>query len=105
MEDILQSAKKVVQYTRGMDEAEFVRNDLAFDAALWNFMISGEATRHVPLEVQRRYPEVPWAEMRGMRNLLAHEYFGASRRVVWDTVARELPSLIPLLRRIVDENR
>jgi uncharacterized protein with HEPN domain len=40
-----------------------------------------------------RCPDVPWQDMRDMRNLLFHEYFGVSIRIVWDTIQRDLPSV------------
>jgi uncharacterized protein with HEPN domain len=45
-------------------------------------------------------PQIPWARMRGMRNLAVHEYFGIDVNVLWDTVTVNLPSLPPLLREL-----
>jgi uncharacterized protein with HEPN domain len=45
-------------------------------------------------------PDVPWAEMRAMRNLVVHEYFGVSDRILWDTVRANLPSLVAPLKVI-----
>ena len=43
-------------------------------------------------------------DMRGMRNLLVHEYFGADLKTVWATVVRDIPPLVQQLQRILAEN-
>ena len=48
-------------------------------------------------------PQIPWARMRGMRNLAVHEYFGIDVNVLWDTVTGNLPSLPPLLRELLKD--
>ncbi len=45
--------------------------------------------------------QIPWARMRGMRNLAVHEYLGIDVNVLWDTVTVNLPSLPPLLRELL----
>ncbi|MGL5509147.1 MAG: HepT-like ribonuclease domain-containing protein, partial [Microcoleaceae cyanobacterium] len=40
-----------------------------------SYMIIGEASRHIPDDVQKNYPEIPWLLMRNMRNVVTREYF------------------------------
>jgi len=53
----------------------------------------------------RAHPGVPWAEMRAMRNLVVHEYFGVSNRILWDTVQVNLPQLVAPLQTILGSDR
>ncbi len=64
--------------------------------------ILGEASKHVPDEVKKKYPEIPWSEIRGMRNKIAHEYFDVDESIVWITCKEDLPKLRPLLIKILD---
>lgn len=66
-----------------------------------NLIVIGEAASHVPAEVVAANPQIPWARMRGMRNLAVHEYFGIDVNVLWDTVTVNLPALPPLLRELL----
>jgi len=101
---ILESIDKIGTYTREMDSAAFCSNSLVVDAVLRNFTIIGEAARNVPAEVAAAYPELPWRLMQDMRNVLIHDYPGVDLAVVWRTVQDDLPPLVPLLRKIVEQN-
>lgn len=101
--DILDSIDRVQRYTAGMTFEAFCADDKTIDAVVRNFEIIGEAARHIPPDIEARYPHVPWVEMRGMRNLLIHEYFGVSLSILWHTLTHNVPPLPPLLQTILDE--
>ena len=65
--------------------------------------IIGEATKHISEEVRIKYPEVPWKDMAGMRDVLAHEYFGVDEETVWLTAKEKIPQLKPLIEKILTE--
>ena len=69
------------------------------------FEIIGEASRHVPADLQARYPDVPWDDMRDMRNLISHVYFRVSLAIMWDTIQDGLPPLVPMLRKILEQEK
>lgn len=68
-----------------------------------NLEIIGEAARHVPSEIQAQYPDLPWAEMQTMRNIVIHEYHGVNLKIIWQTVQEDLPSIISRLKQISEE--
>ncbi|HEX5166875.1 MAG TPA: DUF86 domain-containing protein [Thermomicrobiales bacterium] len=100
---ILQSIEKIQRYTAGTSYEAFVVNDMAVDAVIRNFEIIGIATQQIPDEVTSRYQDIPWAKMRGMRNVLAHQYEDVRLDVVWDTIQREFPDLVPRLTAIYEQ--
>lgn len=102
IEDILESIEKIQRYTHGMSFDDFIANELVFDAVVRNISIIGEASNHIPERIQELYPDVPWDEMRGIRNVLVHEYFGISATVLWYTIEHNLPPLIPMLKAVLE---
>jgi uncharacterized protein with HEPN domain len=102
IEDILASIKRIMAYTQQLDFDQFRSDTKTVDAVVRNFEIIGEAAAHVPEEIVADHPEIPWQDMRDMRNVLAHEYFGISEKIVWDTVQDDLPPLIPQLKRLLE---
>lgn len=83
IQDILECIARIETYTAGMTYPSFSKNQLVIDAVVRNLEIIGEAASRVPVEVQQLHPALPWVEMRGIRNVLIHEYFGASVEIVW----------------------
>jgi len=103
LEDILEAIATIDRYATGMDYEAFRADSKTVDAVVRNLEIIGEAARHVPDAIRKRYSDVPWARMRDMRNVLIHEYSGVSVSIVWQTVRDDLPPLVPLLRRILEQ--
>ena len=98
--DIQESSEKIVRYSFGTIKDEFLENDMMFDAVVRNLEIIGEAARHVPEEVQENYSDINWRKMIGLRNIVAHEYFGVDGEIVWDLVSRQIPELLKQIRYV-----
>lgn len=103
LEDILEAIAKIQRYTAEMDFGTFETDEKTVDAVVRNLGIIGEAARCVPERVQDRYPGIPWEKMRGIRNVVIHEYFGVDLPVLWQTITDDLPPLVPLLNEILTE--
>lgn len=91
--DILRSIDKIEAYLEGFSLSQFKNNELVIDAVIRNLEIIGEASKNVPIAVRRLHPDIPWAQMNGMRNILIHEYFGVDTKIIWHTAKKYLPSL------------
>ncbi len=101
IEDILEAIHKIQRYKSGLSFEEFCSDDQVVDAVVRNLEVIGEAARHIPQEIESRHPDVPWGEMRGMRNVLVHEYFGVNLNILWHTVVHNLPPVIENLEKIL----
>jgi uncharacterized protein with HEPN domain len=102
IDDILTAIARIQQYTHGLNKDEFAGSDLVVDAVIHNFTVIGEAARHIPAEVAARYPELPLADMRGMRNKIVHGYFVVDSNILWNTIRNDLPPLVPILREMLE---
>jgi len=102
VEDILIAIAKVQRYTRGVSLEDLAANEVVVDAVLHNFAVIGEAARHIPTEVSERQTAVPWAKLRGMRNLVVHECFGVDLRLLLNRVQSDLPPLARQLERVLE---
>ena len=72
-------------------------------AVLRALEVIGEAAKRVPVEVQERYLEIPWRQIIGMRNIIAHDYLGIRLSRVFETVSTFVPLLISRLPDMIDE--
>lgn len=98
---MIEAIERIQKYTEGMTYEGFSADTKTVDAVVRNFEVLGEAARHVPIEIQTSHPNLPWSKIRGMRNLLTHEYFGISDSILWTTATIDLKPLLPLLKTIL----
>jgi uncharacterized protein with HEPN domain len=91
--DIFESIQLIEEYTEKLNYNQFLENNVTQDAVMRRFEIIGEATKNIPLKIRKEYPEIPWKQMAGMRDMLAHEYFGIAMKRIWDTTQKDLPKL------------
>ncbi len=101
--DILDSIEKIQRYTSNMNFQEFTGSSLTIDAVVRNFEIIGEASGRIPEDVQLKYPEIPWFEMKGMRNIVAHEYFRVDLKIIWKTSRESLNIVAEMIRHLLKD--
>lgn len=75
LEDILESAERIVLYTELLTFKYFTADSKTVDAVLRNFGIIGEATNRLPEEFKDNNPDIGWFRILGFRNRIIHNYF------------------------------
>jgi len=98
---MLEAVERIRLYTDGKTEAELRAAPMVLDAVVWNLMVLGDAARHVPESVVAAFPEVPWGQMRGIRNHIVHGYDRIDFDIVWAVIQSELPPLVAQLERVM----
>ena len=103
VEDMLDSASTVIEWTRELEAEQFFADRKTYDAVLRNLTVMGEAAKQVPGEVRDAFPDVPSRAIAGFRDLAMHSYFGLSRHIVWSIVSETLPTLVGPLSAVLRE--
>lgn len=98
--DIIESIERIFEYLGERTEAELETDFLVQDAIFRRFEIIGEATANLSDTFKNQHPEVEWRLMKAMRNKLIHEYFGISTTTVYETIKRDLPTLLTKLKAL-----
>ena len=91
--DILEAIERVEQITRGKSFEEFQASWQLRWLVQRALQIVSEASRAIPDELIQLRPEVPWRNVRGIGNVLRHDYESLSDRLIWNVVVDELPRL------------
>jgi uncharacterized protein with HEPN domain len=94
--DILAAIERCENYEPYLRSAEFA--SMAYDAVLRNLAVIGEAVRSLPSETRDAMPDVPWAAIAGLRNIVVHEYFRVNPELILDIVDQQLTPLADRLR-------
>ena len=104
VEDILESTELIKQYIEGLEFNDFSKDRKTIDAVVRNFEIIGEASKYIPDYIKEKFTDVDWIGIVGLRNRIAHEYFGISLEIVWNIVKQELPKLKNQMKQILEAN-
>jgi uncharacterized protein with HEPN domain len=71
-------------------------------AVVHQLTVIGEAVSRLSAEVRSRYPETPWADIKGFRNIVVHNYFGIDWAEVWRAAERDIPVLRDQITQIIE---
>lgn len=93
LEDILDSINAINSYTKNLTYEDFSSDRKTYSATIRELEIIGEAVGKLPDEIRNQQPDVEWRDIKGMRNLLIHEYFGVDLEIVWKVVKNDIPAL------------
>lgn len=101
VEDMLQAIAEIQGFTDGMTFEDFQTDTKTVRAVMCNISILGEAASALPPELMSRYPDIPWTQIRGIRNVVVHEYFQVKLDILWRTIQERFPPLMQQLRDLL----
>lgn len=97
--DILEAIGKIKARIASRAD-EFLQDEMVQVWVIHHLQVIGEAARGVSQSLRDDHPEVPWAEIVALRNILVHEYFGLNMHQVWTMTQKDLPKLEVQIERI-----
>ena len=103
LEDILEAIERIEEYTEDMDYKDFKNDRKTVDAVLRNLEVIGEAVKNLSEDIKKRYPEIGWRRIAGMRDRLIHGYFGVNLQIIWETIQKRIPELKAQISSILEE--
>lgn len=103
-QDILKAISEIEMFTNHASFDEFSRDVKSVRAATACYSVIGEAVNHIPDAIKKKYPEVPWDQVRGMRNRISHEYFSIDETTLWRTARERLPAFKIQVQKILDSS-
>ena len=103
LRDILQAFRNAQKFVGRMSYGKFITDRKTTSAVIRELEIIGEAAKQLPISVRKKYPQIPWSDMAGMRDKLIHFYFGVDMEIVWETVKVRIPKLEPLIEDVLTD--
>ncbi len=98
--DIKGAIYRIDEYIAHLNYEKFQQDIKTQDAVIRNLEIIGEAAKNISSEVKKKFPQMPWKKLAGVRDRLIHHYFGINLDIVWNIIKEELPDLISELNNI-----
>lgn len=103
IKDILEHIEKMESFIADMGYEDFIRDTKTNFAVVRCVEIVGEAAKNIPDSIREKYKQVPWKYLTGMRDKIAHFYFGIDLKRVWEVATVKLPPLKSHIRQILDD--
>jgi uncharacterized protein with HEPN domain len=98
---IKEAIMEVLSYVNGISFEVFKVNSMIYNASIRQLEVIGEASNRLSEELKNQYPNIPWRQIVGLRNMLIHEYFGVDVNIVWDVIKNELPTLLTSVNEMI----
>ena len=99
LRDILEATRLIASYVKDTAEGDFRADRQKQDAVIRRIEIIGEATAHLSEETRHAVPELPFRKMRGMRNIVAHDYANVDLNIVWQVATVHVPEVCAVLEK------
>ncbi len=93
LQHILDAIDEIHKYLIAADLSVFLENSMMRFACIKQMEIIGEASNHLTAELKSKFSDIAWAQIVGMRNVFAHEYFGIDSSLVWEIIKNDIPEL------------
>jgi uncharacterized protein with HEPN domain len=103
LNDICEHMEMALVFIKDIDYSGFSGNIQTHYAVIRCLEIVGEAARNIPEAIREKYPTIPWRDIVGMRNKIAHGYFDINLKTVWRVLKEDLPEILPLLREALKD--
>jgi uncharacterized protein with HEPN domain len=101
---VIDAITEIENYLQDVDLEHFVNNSMMFNATLRQLEIIGEASNRLSEKMLLNNPEIPWARIIGLRNLVIHEYFGIDDFTIWNVIKINLPDLKVKISAILEKD-
>jgi uncharacterized protein with HEPN domain len=101
IQDIWNAAQEILSFTSDMDYKSLETDRRTQAAVLYEIVIIGEAANRLSSEFRADHSNIPWKDIVGMRNVLAHQYDKVDSEVVWDVIHQDIPELIALIEPLL----
>lgn len=98
--DIGEAIKRIEEYVGNLNHRDFLEDLKTQDAVVRNLEIIGEAVKNISKELKKRFYEIPWKELAGIRDRLIHKYFGVNYEIIWTIIKEELPEISLKIEKI-----
>lgn len=99
--DIYKAGNKIVAFAEGFSAKDIAEDDMRFSAILYEFIVIGEATKRLSADFRAEHLEIPWKDMAGMRDILAHHYDEIDVELLQKTIQESIPDLLRKLEKIL----
>jgi uncharacterized protein with HEPN domain len=99
--DMYYALRKILSFTQGLDKQAFIEDEKTQSSVLYQLVIIGEAVNRLSDTFKNQYSQIPFSEIRGMRNRVVHEYKEVDCDIIWEAIQSDIPLLLEIISLLV----
>jgi uncharacterized protein with HEPN domain len=103
LKDIINYMETAEHFVENMEYQRFQEDTKTIFAIIRALEVIGEAVKHIPTDFRKQYPQIPWQDIAGMRDVLIHDYLEIDTTTLWNTMTKNIPTTKPLLKQILND--
>ena len=89
----MDSIENIESFLKEISKESFFKDGLRQSAVIRQLEVIGEATKNIPDSFRKKYPEIPWKKIVGLRDIIIHTYFEIDLDITWEIIKKDLPLL------------
>ena len=93
LRDILAAAAAIGRFLHGVEQEQFIADELLQSAVLQKLTVIGEAAARISPDMRAAHAEIEWQLAASLRNIVVHAYFAVDWTTIWQTAIADVPSL------------
>jgi len=101
LHDILHSIEFILKHIEGMKKEDFIQNELVRTSIFYHFIIIGEATNNISVDIKMLYSDVDWKEIVDVGIYFVKKYYAYDYDIIWSTMVEELPEYRKQIEEII----
>lgn len=101
--DIIAASRRIIRYAQNIEKLELEADDEKQSAVLYQIIVLGEAVKRLTPGFRERYPNIPWRQIAGMRDILTHQYDEVDFEVIWEVTQNDIPLLLEMVEPLAPE--
>lgn len=99
---ILESIEEIQRNTKNLELEKFLKETTIQDAVIRRLAVIGEAAKNLPKSLKQQYSKIEWRKVAGLRDVIVHEYFGLSLKLIWKITQTDIPELRRDVKKILE---
>ena len=96
---------KALKYTKNYNYEQFCKDEKTIDATVFAISQIGELVKNISKETMKKYSNIEWNMIKGLRNRIVHDYDGINLKSIWFVLENDLEQLKEDIQKIIDDDK
>ena len=102
---MMEYIEKSIKYTEGYSFEQFCEDEKTIDATIFAISQIGELVKNISKDTMTKYKNIEWNMMKGLRNIIVHDYEGINLKSIWFIINNDILKLKQDVQNIIEQEK